>query len=165
MSMIMLWVRVVLMDHVYFNKQCDDVYVQVCDVYNIVTICAVYCSEPLSLLWVMIVKCVNYDKAKQFERNLKLSGKRLKIWTYTQSFKVTCIIFLNLIVSWQMTDTAIPSQKRCVYYTCTHTTILTAFHCFLGDQARHKNYHTPFGLLDYGMVTHSINLPVWYCLP
>ena len=58
------------MDHVYFNKQCDDVYVQVRDVYYS-DHDAVYCSVPLSLLWVMIVQCVYCDKAKQFETEWK----------------------------------------------------------------------------------------------
>ena len=38
-----------LIDHVYFSKQCDDVYVQVRDVYYS-DHDAVYCSVPLNLL-------------------------------------------------------------------------------------------------------------------
>ena len=41
--------NIALIDHVYINKQCDDVYAQVHDVYYS-DHDAVYCSVPLSLL-------------------------------------------------------------------------------------------------------------------
>ena len=66
--------RSTLIHLIYFNKQCDDVYVQVCDVYYS-DHDAVYCSVMLSILWVIIVKCV-YTMTRQ--SNLKLSGKQLK---------------------------------------------------------------------------------------
>ena len=64
----MLQQTATLIDHVYFNKQCDDVCVQVRDVYYS-DHDAVYCSVPLRLLWVMIV--LSQSNTKELESGWK----------------------------------------------------------------------------------------------